>query len=106
MELQQSREDKHYNNLFCKDQTKWDPADPKQSLTSIREYFKSLQETKKATCSCMLHPHIVALTKNKTIGLFWDPDKTMIERCSIIPIKQHRIYHNRPMPSCAKRFTT
>ncbi len=44
----------------------------------------------------MLHSHIVPLVhKNQAIGLFQDPDKTMIERCPIIPIKQHGIYHNR-----------
>ncbi len=44
----------------------------------------------------MLRPHIVPLVyKNQAYGFWEDPNKKMIERCPIIPIEQHRIYHNR-----------
>ncbi len=43
----------------------------------------------------MLRHHIVPLVhKNLAYGSFNDPDKKMIERCPIIPIEQHGIYHN------------
>ncbi len=42
----------------------------------------------------MLCPHIVPLVhKNQATGLWRHPDKTMIERCPIIPIEQHGIYY-------------
>ncbi len=94
MDLQRSREAKHNNNLYRKDHPRWDSIDPEQSLIINREYFESLQGTNKAPCSYMLHPHIVPLVhKNQAIGLWRDPDKTMIARCPIIPIEQHSIYY-------------
>ncbi len=42
----------------------------------------------------MLQQHIVPLMhRNKSQG-YYDANKTMIERCPIIPIKQHCIYAN------------
>ncbi len=88
MDLQLSREDKHGNDLFCKDRPKFDAADPKRSITNIREYIESLSGTNKAPCSNMLCPYIVLfMHKNQAIGLWQDPDKMMIERCPIIPIE-------------------
>ncbi len=94
MDLQRSREEKHDNDLYQKDRSWWDSVDHEQSLTNIREYFKSLQETNEAPCSYMLCPHIVPLVhKNQATGLCRDPNKTMIERCPIIPFEQHGFYY-------------
>ena len=94
MELQRKREELHDNDLYRKDRPRWDSVDPEQSLINIRDYFESLRGTNKAPCSYMLRPHIVPLVhKNQTYGFFEDPDKKMIERCPIIPIEQHGIYH-------------
>ena len=54
LDLQWALEQDHNNNLYHKNQPKWDAADPKQSLTNIREYFESLHGTSKALCSYML----------------------------------------------------
>ncbi len=92
------------NDLFRKDDPRWDSIDPEQSLTNIREYFKSLRGTNKAPCSYMIHPHIVPLVhKNQATGLWRDPDKTIIERCPIIPIFNTGSTMEGPMLSCLKR---
>ncbi len=93
MDLQQVQEGNHDNILSHKNRHKWDAADPKQSLTNIREFFKSLCGRNKAPCSYMLCPNIVPLEhKNQAIGLWSDPNKMMIKQCLIIPIDQHGVY--------------
>ncbi len=95
MELQRTREAAHGNDLYRKDRPRWNFFNPKQSLINIREYFECLQGTSKAPFSYMLRPHIVPLVhKNRAYGFFHKPNKTIIERCPIIPIEQHGIYHN------------
>ncbi len=107
VDLQRSSEKKHDNALYWKDSPRWDSVDPEQSLTKIREYFESLQGTNNAPCSYMLRPHIVPLMhKNQAIGLWSDPKKKVIERCPIIPIKQHVSTMVGQMPSYSKRCMT
>ncbi len=96
MDLHWVQENDHNSNLYYKNQPKWDAADPKQSITNIREYFESLPGTNKTPCSYMLHPDIVPLDhKNQALRLWNNPNKMMIKQCPIIPIKQHRIYFGR-----------
>ncbi len=90
MVLQHAQEIENKNNLYHKNRPKWDTADPEQSLTNIWEYFESLHGTKKSPCSCLLCNDIVPLMdRNQVIGFWSDPDKKMIERCPIIPIKEN-----------------
>ena len=94
LDLQRAREDEHNNDFYRKNRPKWDSNDPEKSLTNIREYFETIRGTNKAPCSYMLRRHIVPLIhKNEAHG-YYDADKTMIERCPIIPIDQHGIYAN------------
>ncbi len=94
LDLQCARETKHNNNLYKKNWPKWDEKDPKKPLTNIYEYFESIHRTNKASCSYMLCQNIAPL-EHRNQALHWnDPEKMMIERSPIIPIKQHSISAN------------
>ncbi len=96
MDLQLVQDTKQNYNLYCKSRPKGNAADPEQSLTNIREYFESLCGTKKAPCSYLLGNDMVPLIhRNQGIGFWSNPDMKMIEKCPIIPIKEHHIYYNR-----------
>ncbi len=69
LDLQQAWEQDHNKELYCKNQPKWDAADPKQSLINIREYNKSLCNTNKAPWSYMLPKDFVPfMHRNEAIG--------------------------------------
>ncbi len=95
LDLQCACKIEHNNDHYRKDWPNWNEKDSKKSFIDIYKYIKTIHGTSKAPCLYMLHQHIVSLVhKNLAYG-YSNSDKTMIERCPIIPIKQHVIYANR-----------
>ncbi len=94
LDLQCARETKHNNNLYRKNQPKWDEKTPKKSPTNIPKYFEIICGTSKAPFLYMLCQHIVPLKHNNLAQGYYNTDRTMIKRCPIIPIEQHGIYAN------------
>ncbi len=51
LDLQMVQKKEHNTDLSWKTYIKCNPADPKQSLMNIKEYFESLQGSSEAPCS-------------------------------------------------------
>ncbi len=94
LDLQRAREIEHNNDLYRKDRPKWDEEDPEQSLIQICEYFETICRTNKARCLYMLCQHIIPIKHKNVAQGYYNADKTMIERCPIIPMDQHCIDAN------------